>query len=64
MNYLSERSAGVAILKVKANLPIDLKALAAYLATKPIGEEEADHHVSGVVKKASWTEAQVGKWKG
>ncbi len=113
MNYLSERSSGVATIKVKANKPIDLKALAAYLvcflflfylffffallvcfsfpfsfvffllwmfmcvyvishvftllvqATKPVGEEEVDHHASGVVKKASWTEApSLTKWRG
>ena len=63
MSYLSEKGAGVLTIRHKANLPIHLDALRAFLATKPLAEEEVDQHLQGRVKKVSWNEPASPAWQ-
>ncbi|PRP78265.1 hypothetical protein PROFUN_13875 [Planoprotostelium fungivorum] len=64
MEALTQRSTHVLIVRVKANVPINLSCLYQYLSTKMLQEEEVGVEDKMVIKKVSWSEEDENKWNG
>jgi len=64
MERLTQRSASVLVVRIKANVPVDLAKLKLFLCTKPLQEEEVGMEDKMVVRKVSWEETDESKWNG
>eukprot|EP01117_Protostelium_nocturnum_P009319 TRINITY_DN3338_c0_g1_i1.p1 TRINITY_DN3338_c0_g1~~TRINITY_DN3338_c0_g1_i1.p1 ORF type:complete len:862 (-),score=280.18 TRINITY_DN3338_c0_g1_i1:42-2627(-) len=64
MERLTQKSAAVLVVRIKANVPLNKENLYKFLAGKDLQEEEIGMEEKMLVKKVSWNEEDDAKWGG